>query len=170
MTTVRESLDTLDDSLARALCWSALWDMTREAQVSATDFVTIVLRGIGTETDEMAVKQLPLYVQLTLDQFAHPAGRDALRETWEAGLLRLAQDAAPGSDHQLTFVRSLAGSSGKRTPPSSYGGAARSPAALDVLQGLLDGTVVFEGTPSDLVSGKGTKTLTGKHLAAYVAG
>ena len=30
------------------------------------------------------------------------------------------------------------------------------------------GTVVFEGTPSDLVSGKGTKTLTGKHLAAYV--
>lgn len=32
------------------------------------------------------------------------------------------------------------------------------------------GTVVFEGTPSDLVSGKGTKTLTGKHLAAYVAG
>lgn len=31
------------------------------------------------------------------------------------------------------------------------------------------GTVVFEGTPSDLVSGKGTKTLTGKHLAAYVS-
>lgn len=30
------------------------------------------------------------------------------------------------------------------------------------------GTVVFEGTPADLVSGKGTKTLTGKHLAAYV--
>jgi excinuclease UvrABC ATPase subunit len=30
------------------------------------------------------------------------------------------------------------------------------------------GTVVFEGTPADLV--KGRKTLTGKHQAAYVAG
>ena len=29
----------LDDSLARALCWGAAWDMTRDAEMSATDFV-----------------------------------------------------------------------------------------------------------------------------------
>ncbi len=33
------SPSTLDDSLARALCWGALWDMTRDAELSAGDFV-----------------------------------------------------------------------------------------------------------------------------------
>ena len=145
LATVRESLHTLDDLLARALCWGALWDMTREAQVSATDFVTIVLRGLGTETDETAAKQLPLYVQVALEQFAHPDHRAVLQRTWEEGLRDLIERAAPGSDHQLTFVKAFAGTSGKRTPPTPYGGPARSPAGLDFLSGLLDGTAVPEG-------------------------
>ena len=152
LATVRESMHTLDDSLARALCWGALWDMTREAQVTASDFVAIVLRGLGAETDETAVKQLPIYVQLTIDQFAHPAKRDALRATWESGLRALIDRAAPGSDHQLTFVKAFAGITGKRIPPSSYGGAGRSAQAMDFLEELLDGTVTLEGltVPGDV--------------------
>ena len=145
LATVRESLPTLDDSLARALCWGALWDMTREGQLPAEDFVAIVLTGIGAETDETAAKQLPAYVQLSIDQFAAPEKRDALRATWEAGLRGLVEAAAPGSDHQLTFVKAFAGSSGKRNPPSPYGGAARSEAGLDFLEGLLDGSTTPEG-------------------------
>ncbi len=145
LSTVRESVHTLDDSLARALCWGALWDMTREAQVRAEDFVSIVLRGLASETDETAVKMLPLYVQVTLDQFTHPSRVDALRSTWEQGLRALIDQAEPGSDHQLTFVRSFAGTTGKRIPPSSYGGAARSDEALAFLEGLLDGSVTVEG-------------------------
>jgi aminopeptidase N len=145
LATVRDSLPTLDDSLARALCWAALWDMTREAQVPADDFVTIVLHGLASETDETAVKMLPQYVQLTIDQFAHPSRRDALRERWEQGMRALIDQATPGSDHQLTFMRSFVGNPGKRIPPSSYGGAARSPEALDFLEGLLDGSTSVDG-------------------------
>ena len=145
LTTVLESLHTLDDSLARALCWGALWDMTREAQVAASDFVAIVLRGLATESDETAAKQLPVYVQLVLDQFTHPTKRDALRRTWERGLLDLVARAAPGSDHQLTFVKAFAGTTGKRVPPSSYGGAACTALGLDFLAGLLDGSTTPEG-------------------------
>jgi aminopeptidase N len=145
LATVRRSIHTLDDSLARALCWGALWDMTREAQVAASDFVAIVLLGLGAETDETAAKQLPLYVQLTIDQFAHPAKREALRATWETGLRALVEQAAPGSDHQLTFVRAFAGTTGRRIPPSSYGGAGRSDEAMGFLEGLLDGTVTLAG-------------------------
>src|SRR3954447_3347181 len=145
LATVRESIQTLDDSLARALCWGALWDMTREAELPAGDFVEIVLRGLGSESDETAAKQLPLYVQIAIDQFAHPSKRDALRQTWEAGLRRLIDEAEPGSDHQLTFVKAFAGTTGKRTPPSSYGGAGRSAEAMDFLEGLLEGTVSLEG-------------------------
>jgi aminopeptidase N len=58
---------------------------------------------------------------------------------------RLVETAAPGSDKQLTFVKSLTGTVGKRIPPSSYGGAARTAEGLDLLEGLLDGTVTLDG-------------------------
>jgi aminopeptidase N len=145
LATVLESLPTLDDSLARALCWGALWDMTRDAEIPPADFVAAVLRGLDAETDETAVKQLPLYVQIAIDQFAHPARRAELRATWEKGLLELIHGAEAGSDHQLTFVKSLAGTFGKRVPPSSYGGAGRSDESLDFMSGLLDGSIELDG-------------------------
>jgi aminopeptidase N len=145
LSTVRESLPTIEDSLARALCWAAVWDMTRDAELTAEDFVALVLRGLATETDETAVKQLPLYVQLAIDQFAAPGKRDSLRATWEAGMRRLVEEAEPGSDHQLTFVKAFIGTTGKRIPPSSYGGAARSADGLDFLEGLLDGSIALDG-------------------------
>ncbi len=145
LATVLSSIETIEQSLARALCWSAVWDMTREAELSTTDFVRMVLRGLPAETDETAVKQLPVYVQLALDQFAAPAHRADLRAQWDAGMRSLIEGAAPGSDQQLTFVRSLAGTAGKRIPPSSYGGAARSTESLDLVEALLDGSVTLEG-------------------------
>ncbi|MEO5711170.1 MAG: aminopeptidase N [Nocardioidaceae bacterium] len=145
LATVRESIHLVEDSLARALCWGALWDMTRDAQLSAGDFVAIVLKGLRDESDETAVKQLPVYVQIAIEQLCHPVKRAALRATWERGLRDLLEQAAPGSDHQLTFLRAFAGTTGKRVPPSSYGGAARSTEGLDLLQAVLDGGVVLEG-------------------------
>ena len=145
LATVRESIHRIDDSLARAVCWGALWDMTRDAELSAGDFVALVLQGLKDESDETAVKQLPVYVQIAIEQFAHPAKRSALRATWERGLRDLLEQAAPGSDHQLTFLKAFAGTIGKRVPPSSYGGAARSVEGLDLLEALLDGGVELDG-------------------------
>ncbi|MGN6129646.1 MAG: ERAP1-like C-terminal domain-containing protein, partial [Nocardioidaceae bacterium] len=149
LATLTESIHTLDDSLARALCWGAAWDMTRDAELAAGDFVTLVLRGLGDETDETAAKQLPVYVQLAIDQLAHPSKRAALRERWEQGLRALLVEADPGSDHQLTFLKVFAGTLGKRIPPSAYGGAARSEDACAFLAGLLDGSVTLEGLDID---------------------
>lgn len=119
--------------------------MTRDAQVRAGDYVAIVLSGLDAETDETAAKQLPIYVQIAIDQFAHPDRREQLRATWETGLRALIDQATPGSDHQLTCVKAFAGTTGKRIPPSSYGGAGRSGQAMDFLEGLLDGTVTLPG-------------------------
>ena len=145
LATVLESLPSIEDSLPRALCWGALWDMTRDAELPPRELVRVVLAGLGTESDETAVKMLPLYVQVTLDQLTHPDQRAELRATWETGVRRLLEDAAPGSGHQLTLLRAFAGTVGKRIPPSSYGGAARSDEALDLLAGLLDGDVRLDG-------------------------
>ena len=42
LATVRESIQDIDDSLARAVCWGALWDMTRDAELPAGAFVEMV--------------------------------------------------------------------------------------------------------------------------------
>jgi aminopeptidase N len=136
LATVVGGIDTLDDSLARALCWGAAWDMTRDAEMSATDFVTLVLRGIGSETDVMAVSRLPLSVQQAVDSFSAPETRAHLAARWEQGLARLLDAAEPGSDHQLAFAR-------------AYTAAARSDEALDRLAGLLDGSVSLDGLAVD---------------------
>ena len=108
LATVVEGLRRLDDSLARALCWGAAWDMTRDAEMSATDFVELVLTNIGSETDAFGASRIPVYAAQAVRMYAAPANRDALLDRWESGLRELLMSAEAGSDHQLTFARSYA--------------------------------------------------------------
>ncbi len=134
--TLVSSIDSLDDSLARALCWSAAWDMTRDAEMSTTDFVSLVLRGVGTETDLTAVGALLGYAKGAVDTYSHPDTRPAVKDTWELGLRKLLEAAEPGSDHQLALAR-------------GYGKAALSAEGLDFVAGLYDGTRSLEGLVLD---------------------
>lgn len=129
-------LSRFDDSLTRALIWGAAWDMTRDAEMTATDFVHLVLANIGEETDAWGISRIPVYAAQAVNSLSAPEHRAALRAEWERGLRRLIESAAPGSDSQLTFVR-------------SYSAAARSEEALADLEGLLDGTLGFEGLAVD---------------------
>ena len=87
LATVVNGLGTLDDSLARALCWGAAWDMTRDAEMRATDYVALVLSAIGRETDAFGMSRIPgLRARRPSTPSPPPANRDALRATWEQGL------------------------------------------------------------------------------------
>ena len=136
LATILSSIDSLDDSLARALCWGATWDMTRDAEMTTTDFVTLVLQGVGTETDLTAVGALLGYAKQALDTYSHPAHRGALKSAWEQGLRTLLENAAPGSDHQLALAR-------------AYGAAAMSDESLSFVQGLYEGSVTLNGLSID---------------------
>jgi aminopeptidase N len=136
LATVVGDLSLLDDSLARALVWSAAWDMTRDAEMPATDFVRLVLANIGQETDAWGVTRIPTYAALAVNAYSAPEHRDALRAEWESGLRELLHAAEPGSDHQLTFAR-------------SYAAAAHSDEALAEVQGLLAGSTGVEGLAVD---------------------
>ncbi len=136
LATVVGGIATLDDSLARALCWGAAWDMTRDAEMSASDFVRLVLSGIGTETDAFGVSRIPGYAAQAVNSYSAPGNRAALKETWEQGLRKLLENAEPGSDHQLSFAR-------------AYAAAAHSDQALHELEALLEGTLSFEGLEVD---------------------
>jgi aminopeptidase N len=110
--------------------------MTRDGELSATEFVKLVLSGIGTETDAFGVSRIPSYAAQAANYYSAPQNRDALRATWEQGLRALLEEAEAGSDHQLTFARAFAG-------------AAHTEQALDDLEGLLDGSLTFPGLAVD---------------------
>ncbi len=136
LATLVASIDTLDDSLARALCWGAAWDMTRDAEMSATAFATLVLQGVATETDLTAVSALLRYAQTAVDVYSAPDHRDARRARWDDGVRQLALAAEPGSDHQLALVRALTA-------------AAHGEASLDLITGWYDESAPLDGLSLD---------------------
>lgn len=136
LATAVDSLGRCDDSLTRALIWSAAWDMTRDAEMTATDFVELVLHNIGAETDSWGLTAFPAFAGMAVAQYAAPANKAALRTRWERGLRDLLEAAEPGTDHQLTFVR-------------SYAATAHSDEAIAELEALLDGSLTFEGLTID---------------------
>jgi aminopeptidase N len=136
LATVVGGLRTLDDSLARALCWGAAWDMTRDAEMAASDYVTLVLQNVGGETDAFGIRAIPAYAGVAVNLYSDPARRPALRETWESGLRELLHAAEPGSNAQLIFAR-------------LYASALVSTEGKAEVSGLLDGSVTIEGLEVD---------------------
>ncbi|UQX12679.1 aminopeptidase N [Candidatus Mycobacterium methanotrophicum] len=99
------------EPLPRTLVWSAAWEMTRDAELRARDFVALVSAGVAAETEVGVAQRLLLQAQTALGSYADP---DWVRsEGWPAfadRLLELARGAQPGSDHQLAFVNALCSS------------------------------------------------------------
>ncbi|MGY4957170.1 aminopeptidase N [Streptomyces nigrescens] len=133
---VTEHLGDFTESLPRALSWASAWDMTRDAELPARDYLSLVLSGIGKESDIGVVQSLHRQVKLALDLYAAPEWRETGLATWTAAALEQLRAAEPGSDHQLAWARAFAAS-------------ARTDAQLDLLQGLLDGTEEISGLAVD---------------------
>ncbi|PSL56735.1 aminopeptidase N [Saccharothrix carnea] len=124
------------EPLPRTLCWSAAWEMTREAELKARDFVNLVLGGLHAETEVGVVQRLLLQAQTALSSYADVSWRDEGWRKFTSRTLELARAAEPGSDHQLAFVNALAGS-------------VLDSSTLAVVRGWLDGTDVLEGLDVD---------------------
>jgi len=136
LATLVEHVGDFAESLPRALCWAAAWDMTRDAEMPTRDYVSLVQRGIGNESDIGVVQSLLRQAQNALTLFADPAwapvGRASLADTaYDA-----ARAAEPGGDHQLAWVRAFAS-------------LATSDDHLRVVQELLDGTTALDGLAVD---------------------
>ncbi|MGH3313274.1 MAG: aminopeptidase N, partial [Streptomyces sp.] len=136
LATVTRHLGDFTESLPRALCWASAWDMTRDAELPARDYLDLVLSGITKEPDIGLVQSLHRQVKLALDLYAAPAWRETGLTRWSDAALEQLKAAAPGSDHQLAWARAFAAT-------------ARTDAQLALLAGLLDGTGAIEGLAVD---------------------
>ncbi|MEU9732658.1 aminopeptidase N [Streptomyces sp. NPDC048002] len=133
---VTEHLGDFESSLPRALCWASAWDMTRDAELATRDYLSLVLSGIGKESDIGVVQSLHRQVKLAIELYADPAAREALLTRWTDATLAHLRTAPAGGDHQLAWARAFAAT-------------ARTPEQLDLLEALLDGSQSIEGLAVD---------------------
>ncbi|ONI77051.1 aminopeptidase N [Actinosynnema sp. ALI-1.44] len=108
--TLIDRISDIAEPLPRTLCWSAAWEMTREAELKARDFVALVISGVAAETEIGVVQRLLLQAQTALSSYADPAWAPEGWRLLTDRLVELVLAAAPGSDHQLGFVSALASS------------------------------------------------------------
>ena len=110
-------LAEVPDSLPRTLIWSAVWEMTRNAQIPARDFVALAVRGIPTEDQIGVVQRVFSQLHLSVGSYAEPAlGRATTGVAgWcTAALREVAVAAEPASDPQFASVPALAGGEARR--------------------------------------------------------
>lgn len=134
--TLRTHLGDITDPLARALCWSALWNLTRDGLMPARDFIGLVLRFAGRESDIGVLQMLHTWADSALTFYAAPEWREEGGRALAEGALRELRIAEPGSQNQLTWARFFAA-------------VASSAADLQLLQGLLAGTAKIDGLDVD---------------------
>ena len=136
MQTLLASIGEFTESLPAALCWTAAWDMCRDGELAARDYVRLVMTGITSITDLSVAQVLLRQASMALRRYTDPAWRET-GLTLAAGSLRgLLDRAEPGSDLQLTYA-------------GAFASVAISPADLDLLAGLLDGTAAVDGLSVD---------------------
>jgi aminopeptidase N len=136
MAAVVGHLAGFDSSLARALCWAAAWDMVRDAELAARDYLALVGAGLPAERDINLVTATLRQAQGALSYYADPEWAP----TGWAQLARAARDAMlaaePGSGFQLAWAR-------------AYASASRSDEDLARLRGWLAGDEVPAGLTVD---------------------
>ncbi len=134
--TLISSIGDFAETLPAALCWAAAWDMCRDAEMAARDYVALVLSGVRSVTDISMLQTILRQAAAAVRRFADPGWRaDGLGELATA-LRELLFEAEPGSDFQLAFAQ-------------SFVSVATSDDDLGLLSGLLDGSVVLEGLAVD---------------------
>jgi aminopeptidase N len=100
--------DGHNPSLSRALCWSAMWNLTRDGLMPARDFVSLVLSFAGTESDVGVLQMLHAWSRSAVVNYAAPEWREEGRRALAEGALSMLRLAEPGSGHQLAWARFFA--------------------------------------------------------------
>jgi aminopeptidase N len=134
--TLIEHIGDFTDSLPAALCWSAAWDMCRDGEMAARDYVRLVLSGVSSVADISVVQTLLRQAGQAVRRFADPAWRDTGLALLAGRLRELLHAAPAGSDSQLAYLRAFAD-------------VARSADDLALLAGLLDGSAALDGLSVD---------------------
>ncbi|MGP4111640.1 aminopeptidase N [Streptomyces sp. 4N509B] len=136
LATLHQHLGAISDPLARALCWSALWNLTRDALLPASSFLDLVRRFAGVESEIGVLQMVHAWAESALVHYVAPERRTTQRTALLQAAVAELRGAAPGSDHQLAWARFVAALTETR-------------AEVDRLTRLLKGEDTIEGLVID---------------------
>jgi len=123
-------------SLPRSLVLASMWDMTRDAEMSARQFVDVVLETLPGETDSTLLRTVITQLQTAIHYYTAPEHRDRVRSTTRDRLWAIARAAQPHGDAQLQLVSAAAALTASGDDPTP-------------VRALLDGSDVIEGLVVD---------------------
>jgi len=125
------------DSLTRGVVMASAWDMTRDGEMPARDYLNLALTSIPVE-DNMSLLMLTLrHIDEAVRTFVAPQFRAEAAEDTGRRLLLLARTAASGSDAQRMLVAAAARN-------------ATSAEQFEAIRGLYDGTQTLDGLDLDV--------------------
>ncbi len=136
LATLTESIGQFTDSLARTVCWSAALDMVQQAELSVPAFIRMMVAGMGEEPTISVLQTLHMTAARLMSVTADPKWVPEGKERLASAALPLLLAAEPGSDRQLAWAELLAWT-------------AITPEQLDLIAGLLDGSVEIPGLAVD---------------------
>jgi aminopeptidase N len=136
LATLTSSIGAFADSLARTVCWSAVIDMVQQAELSLPAFTAMLCTGMGAEQSVSLLQTLHYVAAQAITRFADPQWVPRGKQQLAAAAEDLLRAAEPGSDHQLAWAQLL-------------GWTATTTGQLDLLAGLLDGSIVLPGLGVD---------------------
>ena len=135
--TVRSALDRISDPMARALCWTALWDSARDAVTPAALYVAAVERFAPAESGIGVLLNVLGNAVTAVERYVPVPQRGAVRASLLDTAARQLRACEPGSDQQLAWARTLAELS---RSDDAY---------AELLRGILSGSVTVEGLAVD---------------------
>jgi aminopeptidase N len=136
LATLTQHIGRFSDGLARTVCWSAVIDMARQAELSVPAFMRIVAAGMGSEPSIAVLQLLHRETERLLATTADLDFAAVGKELLAAEGARQLRAAEPGSDHQLAWAQLV-------------GWTAVSAEQLDLIAGLLAGSLQIPGLTVD---------------------
>lgn len=134
---VLASLDRIQDPMARALCWTALWHSVRDAESPAARYVQAAANFSAAEPVIGVLLNVLDNACTAVERYTPAPARQAVRSVFLASMAANLDGAEPGSDQQLAWARTVA-------TASRHDGA-----FLPRLSGLLTGAAPLPGLAVD---------------------
>ncbi|WP_306207126.1 aminopeptidase N [Actinoplanes sp. RD1] len=104
---LRTRIGDVTPALPRALCWSAAWEMTRDAGLRARDYLGMTLGALDAETEPAMRHRLLQRANSAICLYVDPDHAPAAWRRLTGRLTELAVAAAPGGERQAAYVRAL---------------------------------------------------------------
>ncbi|MDY0982621.1 aminopeptidase N [Microbacterium sp. CFBP9023] len=111
LATVRESLSSLDDPLARAVIWSSLWNATRDGELAVARYAEIVRAHAPRESNIGLLAGILANTLFAIRNYASDDARQRESTAWVETAWTALQASDAGSDAQLSWARALTSAS-----------------------------------------------------------